>query len=340
MPKPMSGIPWYVALLLTLTAAVHCLHAQPLKGLRVLGNGTPDVYHMFHIDLGRRLLSDLAVETGFRMSYFTDFKWVNPDTLKNYDVVVWAVGRADSIPRGNRVHLESFVKSGKSIIIIHTGTISSSDWTWWHSVLGGAPMAGHPNQQRAKLLIDDPQHAITRGFVPGWILEDENYKIKVNPRLKSSNKILISLDETSYNPGSYAMGDHPAAWVHESEVGRAFVTIIGHVRTTWSGDPNFKSMVRGAIQWAAEPLLVSSVPGYSRARGAAGVSFPSARTLVLAGMEGPLTLALSDMRGRRVRLVPGVESGDKVDLTGLGRGAYLLTIQGPAYARSMRIALY
>jgi type 1 glutamine amidotransferase len=46
------------------------------------------------------------------------------------------------------------------------------------------------------------------------------------------------------------MGDHPIAWYHEFEGGRAWYTALGHPVELYS-DPRFTRHVLGGIRWAA-----------------------------------------------------------------------------------------
>ena len=51
-------------------------------------------------------------------------------------------------------------------------------------------------------------------------------------------------------PGDGAMGDHPIAWYHEFDGGRAFYTALGH-RVELYTDPQYTQHLLGGIQWAA-----------------------------------------------------------------------------------------
>jgi hypothetical protein len=63
--------------------------------------------------------------------------------------------------------------------------------------------------------------------------------------------VLLTLDETSYTPGTSAMGsDHPIAWSHAYEGGRAFYTALGHTRESYT-EAHFLAHVAGGIEWAA-----------------------------------------------------------------------------------------
>ncbi len=74
-----------------------------------------------------------------------------------------------------------------------------------------------------------PRRAICR---TSWLTTDEWYGFHANPR--DSVHVLLTLDETSYEPGDGAMGtNHPVAWCHEHEGGRAFYTALGHTKESY-----------------------------------------------------------------------------------------------------------
>ncbi|HCU50464.1 MAG TPA: PKD domain-containing protein, partial [Micromonosporaceae bacterium] len=75
---------------------------------------------------------------------------------------------------------------------------------------------------------------------------DEWYNFRANPR--GQVHVLASLDETSYAPGTGAMGaDHPTAWCHDFDGGRAWYTGIGHTRESYA-EPQFLAHILGGIQ--------------------------------------------------------------------------------------------
>jgi type 1 glutamine amidotransferase len=80
-----------------------------------------------------------------------------------------------------------------------------------------------------------------------WTRTDEWYDYRASPR--GDVRVLAALDETTYEGG--AMGeDHPIAWCHEFDGGRAWYTGGGHTRASWA-EPLFLEHVGAGILWAA-----------------------------------------------------------------------------------------
>jgi Trehalose utilisation len=80
--------------------------------------------------------------------------------------------------------------------------------------------------------------------------------------------VLARLDEASYAPGDGAMGsDHPIAWSHAFEGGRAWYTGGGHTSESYS-EPLFLAHLLGGIRFAAAPAppAIRSVAASVQAR--------------------------------------------------------------------------
>ena len=90
-------------------------------------------------------------------------------------------------------------------------------------------------------------HLSTRGLPDPWVRTDEWYDFRANPR--PGVHVLLTLDESSYHGGGMG-ADHPVAWYHAYDGGRAWYTALGHVREAYA-DPAFRSHLLGGIAYAA-----------------------------------------------------------------------------------------
>jgi type 1 glutamine amidotransferase len=97
--------------------------------------------------------------------------------------------------------------------------------------------------------VENATHPSTATLPADWRRTDEWYAFMDNPRPNVS--VLLTLDESTYAPGGASMGaDHPIAWYHDYDGGRAFYTALGHTRESFA-EPAFLAHVAGAIEWAA-----------------------------------------------------------------------------------------
>ena len=100
-----------------------------------------------------------------------------------------------------------------------------------------------------RLVVEDTRSEAMKTLRTGMRVE-EWYGFDDNPR--SRVHVLASVDENSYVPVGSSMGaDHPIAWCHEYQGGRAVYTALGHRRETWADDAGFEGHVMGAIEMAA-----------------------------------------------------------------------------------------
>jgi type 1 glutamine amidotransferase len=132
---------------------------------------------------------------------------------------------------------------------VHAASASEYGWAWYGQLLGGAAyFLGHPPIQSARVQVETSDHPSTAHLPQSFTRTDEWYSFRTNPR--SSVQVLLTLDEASYGVGDLAMGDHPIAWYHEFDGGRAWYTALGHPIEAYV-DPGFTEHLLGGIRWAA-----------------------------------------------------------------------------------------
>ena len=121
--------------------------------------------------------------------------------------------------------------------------------------------------QPATLYVTDRTHPSTHHLAAKWQRRDEWYDFRASPRGKVH--VLAVLDESTYEGGK--MGeDHPTAWCHEFQGGRAWYTGGGHTSESY-GEPDFQKHLLGGIEWAAgeKDAVKSGAAGESAADGKA-----------------------------------------------------------------------
>lgn len=143
---------------------------------------------------------------------------------------------------------QGYIRDGGGYVGLHAATDTMHTVPWYSELSGGgARFAGHPRQQTATMVVEDPTHPSTEHLPTEWVRFDEWYNYTANPR--DDVRVLITLDESTYSGG--AMGeDHPIAWCHNFEGGRAWYEGAGHVDASYS-DPTFLEHLRGGIEWTA-----------------------------------------------------------------------------------------
>lgn len=186
-------------------------------------------------ELGRRNRF-VALQTEFSEDF-------NPQSLKNYKLVVFLSTTLDVLNETQQAAFESYIKNGGSYLGIHAATDTEYDWPWYGK-LAGAYFDSHPEQQEAKIDVMDNTHPSTAHLDKVWMHFDEWYNFKnLNPKVN----VLLKLDETSYKGGTNG-ANHPITWYHEFDGGRAFYTGLGHTEAAFD-EPDFRQHLLGAIEW-------------------------------------------------------------------------------------------
>ena len=195
---------------------------------------------------GVQALTRLATERGFRLAATEDASTFSDSGLAGYDAVIFLSTSGDVLDDAQQAAFERFFRAGKGFIGIHSASDTEYDWAWYGGLVG-AYFWAHPAVQEASVVVEDPQHPITASLPNPWRRTDEWYAFKTNPR--PNVHVLLSLDESSYDPGAAHMnGDHPIAWCHEYDGGRAFYTALGHTSESFS-DPLFVGQLASAVGW-------------------------------------------------------------------------------------------
>ena len=181
----------------------------------------------------------LGSDNGFQVDATQDPSVFDDATLAAYQAVVFALTTGSVLDDPGRAAFERYIRSGGGFAGIHSAADTEYDWPWYGQLMG-AYFASHPAIQTASVLDDSGQDE-------PWLRTDEWYTFRSNPR--PSVQVLLRLDEASYRGGG--MGDdHPIAWFHSFDGGRAWYTGMGHTRESYS-EPRFLRHVLAGIRYAA-----------------------------------------------------------------------------------------
>ncbi|TDC50404.1 PKD domain-containing protein [Jiangella ureilytica] len=199
-------------------------------------------------------VEELGVEHGFTVTETQDASIFTDDGLAEFEAIVFFTDGENTLNAGQRQAFERYIHRGGGFAGLHsTSNMDKTNWPWWSDLMGGAFFRNHPSGadqfQDATVRIEDDTHPSTAGLPAEWIREDEWYNFTANPREKVH--VLATLDESTYNPGSGAMGeDHPIAWCANFDGGRTWYTALGHSSEHYD-EPLMRDHLLGGIEWAA-----------------------------------------------------------------------------------------
>ncbi len=241
------------SLLVVLFLGAHLGFAQYATAPKYMENPIPELvlaftktegYRHQSIEKGVRTLRELGRENGFIVLQTETAEDFNADNLKNFKLVVFLSTTQDVLNGEQERAFENYMKNGGAFMGIHAAADTEYDWLWYGKLVGGY-FESHPQgTPTAKIEVINKEHPSTAHLPDIWQRTDEWYNYKsLNPNVT----VLMNLDESSYEGGTNGE-NHPIAWYHEFEGGRAFYTGGGHTEASFD-EPKFRQHLLGAMEW-------------------------------------------------------------------------------------------
>ena len=199
------------------------------------------------IEVGSACMAELAAELGLRATLSEDPALFTDEGLAPFACVVFLSTTGDVLDEAGQAAFERFIRAGGGYLGVHAATDTEYDWPWYTG-LAGAQFASHPRIQKASLLRTALPSSITEFLPQRWERTDEWYNFKA---IAEHIQVLLTLDETSYEGGTNGE-QHPAAWFHEYDGGRAFYTAGGHTEASYA-EPLFRRHLQAALRWTTTP---------------------------------------------------------------------------------------
>ncbi|SEJ10468.1 Glucose/arabinose dehydrogenase, beta-propeller fold [Cyclobacterium xiamenense] len=214
---------------------------------RVLVFAKTEGYYHESIPDGLQAIMKLGQENGFSVDTTTQAEMFTEEILQQYSAVVFLSTTGDVLNHYQEADFERYIQAGGGFVGIHAAADTEYDWPWYGKMTGGyfSDHPGindpHPNVQEGSLDVVDKSHGSTSFLPDQWARTDEWYSYK---NLNEDVNVLITLDESSYQGGE-DMGEHPIAWYHEYDGGRAFYTGGGHTSQSFQEELFLRHLVEG-----------------------------------------------------------------------------------------------
>ncbi|UCJ10370.1 ThuA domain-containing protein [Chitinophaga pendula] len=196
------------------------------------------------IPSGKEALIKLGNENNFTVDTTEDATAFTSANLSQYAAILFFNTTGDVLDSTQQLAMQSYIQKGGGYMGIHAAADTEYDWPWYNQ-LAGAWFASHPKQQEASLLVIDHNHPATQHLPNSWIRWDEWYNFK---DINADTHVLIKIDERSYQGGKNG-DNHPMAWYHQFDGGRAFYTALGHTQESYK-DPAFLQHILGGLRYA------------------------------------------------------------------------------------------
>lgn len=212
--------------------------------LRLLVFSKTNGYRHESIPAGVAAIQKLGQEHEVQVTATEDAAYFVADSLVKFKAVVFLSTTQNVLNPMQQTAFEKYIQGGGGFVGIHAAADTEYDWPWYNKLVG-AYFESHPQVQQASIKVLDKNHPSTAHLPEKWERTDEWYNFRdINPEIK----VLANLDEESYTGGKN--GDqHPIAWYHEFDGGRAFYTGLGHTTQSYS-EPLFLQHLWGGIIYA------------------------------------------------------------------------------------------
>lgn len=235
----LRGVEWAASGVVTLPVmeAAHPAPARPVRTVVVTGGHT---HHATFYDLFEGSADIQATVDPHPLPYR------RPDLRTRYDVLT-LYDSMQEITEQERGILQSFVESGKGLVVLHHALVDYCNWKWWYEeVVGGRWYETEDKPPKWKttwkegvelLVYPVGRHPVTEGVGPLHIW-DETYK---GMWLSPDNTVLMKTDEPS--------SDGPVVWISPYRKSRVVVIELGHDRRAHL-HPGYRRLVQNAVRWA------------------------------------------------------------------------------------------
>lgn len=263
------------ALAITLAlGSVGGVAAQSCGGFKVLAfSKTAGFRHGAQITAGLALLNRLGAANGFLVDATEDASKFTVGNLSQYAAVVFLNTTGDILNASQQTAFETFMRQGGGFVGIHSAADTEYAWPFYGTVMG-AWFLNHPAVQTADLVLVDGNHPATAHLPARFPHNDEWYNYRTNPANDPTIRVLLNLDESTYQGGTMG-ANHPIAWSRDVVgVGRSFYTGLGHTVATYTA-PFFEQHLLGGIRFVGQSTrnpTVTAVRAYGAPSGTPGLA--------------------------------------------------------------------
>ncbi len=187
--------------------------------------------------------------------------WPTADQLRNTDVLVMYAQDGGNATPEQKANLAEFTKRGGGIVVIHTAAVSN-DPAWWKSVIGGAWVQGKTKWKEGPMdlyYVENQrlgeQHPITKGASNFHIDDEIYYDMDLSPDIRvlaTTYTPKVPNGKKTSDGGQATIYDiQPQMWAYEKDNYRAFVTIPGHLYSTFE-QPFYRAILMRGIAWTGK----------------------------------------------------------------------------------------
>ena len=195
------------------------------------------------IPVAVQTLQRLASEAGMVADHSEDAGLFTAEGLSRYRVIVFASTTGEVLDADQQRAMEGYIRHGGGFVGVHAAADTGYQWPWYGRLVGAYFLSHPPGLQSSR--VQPERDGTPAGSA--WPVHDELYNYRGNPR--GQVEVLATIDESLYQGGTMG-ADHPIAWCHRYDGGRAWYTGLGHDAAIY-GQPEFLAQLRRGLAYAA-----------------------------------------------------------------------------------------
>ena len=198
------------------------------------------------IEPGVKAMQSWFAKRGITSEHSEDSLMFTPQKLKDFDVVMFFQTTGNVLDSVEQLAFMKYIQSGKGFVGIHSAADTEYDWAWFTELLG-ARFADHPDIQSGVMIRVDSARIATSHLPARWTRTDEWYNFKEAPK---NVHVELMADEATYTGGGMGT-NHPMAWYHQFDGGRAYYTAMGHTVENYQDTLLLEHLAK-AVKWASK----------------------------------------------------------------------------------------
>jgi uncharacterized protein len=231
--------------------------AQDAPRVLIVGGGADHDFDRWY----RQADSATLANAGFRVRY-TDDPQTILGSLAQADVLFLANNQplpGDALREG----ILDFVRGGGGLLLGHAANwYSWRDWPEFNRDVVGGGARSHGRYGEFEVTIVDREHPVTATLPATFRLRDELYR---HERDEAGPLVHVLATGTEPNTGTV----YPVAWTHPIGAGRVVSITLGHDGGAHELD-EYRTLLRNAVRWLADPAASGGVSTPATAAPAAG----------------------------------------------------------------------
>lgn len=203
------------------------------------------------IEAGIAMVRAIGTAHGYTITATENADVFTTANLAQYSTIVFMNTTGDIFTTAQETAFRTYIENGGGFVGTHSAADTEHGWAWYTGTLfAGAEFIHHGDGiPMARVRIEKTDNALVNHIGAEWMIGDEWYFWKSNPRGVGNVEVLGNLDRSSYT-SNYPVADHPIIFTNRVGTGKMFYTAIGHVDANFS-DPKMVEMIRKAIEWTS-----------------------------------------------------------------------------------------